>query len=305
MGIKNLMKIIQRFAPNSIKTVTIKDFTNKKIAIDANLMLFKLVGAIRYNNYDIFNKVNGENKSVVHIHTLLMKLIGFVKYNITPIFVFDGKAPDIKAETIEERKKIINKISINAKEYNECIALIKLFGFAYIDSPEEADSQCAQLLKDGVVDYIVSDDLDMLIFGAGNLVKNFSIAEKKKFQLISLDQALIELGINFNQLVELGILLGSDYYKITKKRSLGTITSYKYIKKYKTIKNIIKNVPDLEHDTKNITIVKDYFMNPTVIKNFGKIKQAKVSFVKLERFLLDSGFNKEKYIDYYLNKIRK
>ena len=78
MGIKNLIKIITKFAPEAISYKKITDYKNKTLGIDANLMIYKLIFAIRRGGYDIEH--NGIK--VTHLHGMLQKLIGFKKYNI-------------------------------------------------------------------------------------------------------------------------------------------------------------------------------------------------------------------------------
>lgn len=101
MGIKNLMKIIQKYAPNSIQYTKVDKYENKIIAIDFSLMIYKLIFSIRMNGYDL---KNGEI-IVTHLHALLLKIKGFAKYSITPIFVLDGMPPKIKEDTLKRRSE--------------------------------------------------------------------------------------------------------------------------------------------------------------------------------------------------------
>ena len=99
MGIKNLIKIIDKYSPKAIKQTKIDKYNNKVLAIDFSLMLYKMVYAIRMNGYDIKNG----NKIITHIHALLLKIKGFLRHKMTPVFVFDGIAPKIKKETLKKR----------------------------------------------------------------------------------------------------------------------------------------------------------------------------------------------------------
>lgn len=164
MGIKNLKKVMDKYAPTAIKITNISDYKNKVLGIDMNNMIYKMIFAIRLNGYDI---KNGDT-IVTHIHSLLLKMQGFKKYNITPVFVFDGMPPKIKEETLKQRKEFQNfmkqkyykavtqdekkkyyfmKSDISYKEITDCMELIKLFGYTIVESLEEADSQLADLIK--------------------------------------------------------------------------------------------------------------------------------------------------------------
>ena len=228
MGIKNLKKIIDKYAPSAIKLTNISDYKNKILGIDSSNMIYKMLFAIRMRGYDLKNS----EIVVTHIHALLLKMQGFAKYNITPVFVFDGISPKIKATTINQRNEFQNfmklkydkavtqdekkkyyfmKSKITYKEIKECMDLIRLFGYTVIESPEEADSQLANLMKNKKVDYIVTDDMDILVFGGDKILKNFTVSDKKKIQEINLNVFKKEIDLNQNQLIDLAILLGCDY----------------------------------------------------------------------------------------------
>ena len=102
MGVKNLFKLITQYAPNSISSNNIKDYSGKYIVLDASMVIYQYVIAIRGTGSDLQNN-DGEMTS--HIIGVLSKTFMLLKYDITPIFVFDGKPPDIKHDTIKNRKK--------------------------------------------------------------------------------------------------------------------------------------------------------------------------------------------------------
>ena len=78
MGIKNFFKVVRKYAPSAIKQTNITKYAGKKIGIDANLMLYKLIFAIRKHGYDLKN----DGVITTHIHTTLLKLIAFKRYGI-------------------------------------------------------------------------------------------------------------------------------------------------------------------------------------------------------------------------------
>lgn len=308
------MQIIKRYCPEAILYKKITDYKNNHVAIDANLLIYKSIYAIRKNGYDLKNG----DIIVTHIYSLLQKIIGLIKYNITPVFVFDGIAPKIKKETLNKRKKFSDlmklkytkaitqdekkkyffmKSDISFNEVEECKQLIELFGFSIIESPEEADAQLAYLSKNGIVDYIITDDMDILIFGGERLLKNFTISDKKKIQEINLDIILAKLNITQDELIELGILLGCDYCPSI--AGIGTIGAYKLIKKYKNLDNMMaENIIKL-----NISHYKsiDYFKNPPIIE-IKKINQLNINYTELVKFLKKFNYTDE-FIKKIINKI--
>src|SRR5207249_4919194 len=96
------------------------------------------------------------------------------------------------------------KSDITDIEIDQCRELIKIFGFDIIDAKEEADAQLAQLYKNNLIDYVASDDMDILLFGGGILLKNFTVAEYRDIQEIHLDMILHEADITTDQLIDIG-----------------------------------------------------------------------------------------------------
>jgi|688.fasta_scaffold513989_1 flap endonuclease-1 len=314
MGIKNLMKIINKYASKSIKYTNIEKYKNKIIAIDANLMIYKMIFAIRLNGYDIKN----DDIIVTHIHSLLLKIQGFKKYNIIPVFVFDGIAPKIKEKTLKSRSEFQNymkqkyynavtqdekkkyyfmKSDITYQEIKDCIELISLFNYTIIESLEEADSQLAELSKSHIIDYIATDDMDILVFGGNKILKNFTVSDKKKIQEINLDTFKKETNLNQSQIIDLSILLGCDYCPSVK--GVGTIGAYKLIKEYGNLNSILK--------TKQVSISYDYIKAQNYFKNSPIInsKNIKINKMYVDKAKLIAFLNRFKYKQEYIKKLFK
>ncbi|TKA65853.1 hypothetical protein B0A55_09396 [Friedmanniomyces simplex] len=92
----------------------------------------------------------------------------------------------------------------------ECQQLLRLFGLPYITAPMEAEAQCAELVKLGVVDGIVTDDSDCFLFGGTRVYKNmFNQAKFVECYLASdLEK---EFDLTRDKLIAVANLLGSDY----------------------------------------------------------------------------------------------
>ncbi len=312
MGIKNLITIIKKYAPNAIKYTNIKDYKNKTLAIDANLMLYKVVYAIRRNGRDLKN--NGI--VVTHIHGMMQKLVSFHKYNIKPIFVFDGVPSKLKEDTMKARKKLkiylqmkyekaitqdekkkyfYAKSDITTDEINDAIELIKIFGYPIVEAKDEADIELAYLSRKGLVDAVVTDDMDILVFGGRKVLKSFSVSEKKKIQEISLPKLLKSTGLTQKQLIDIGILLGCDYCPTVSVYGVGPVKSYELIKEYKSIDNLLEK--DLIKEDIDFGKAKKYFTKPPINKeDIKKIaKRKKLDRDKLHIFLKEKKF-KDKYV---------
>ena len=113
--------------------------------------------------------------------------------------MFDGPAPKIKETTVTKRKELkqqaLNKSdktgiqqssTITQEQLNDMKYICALHGISYIQSQGEADVDCAQLYIDGIVDYVLSGDCDIIVFGAGKLIRNFRAKKNAKYELINM-----------------------------------------------------------------------------------------------------------------------
>lgn len=144
-----------------------------------------------------------------------------------------------KEETIKLLKK---SFSITGKQIKEIKEILHLVGIPYIEAAQEADSECAYLQKTKLVDYVASDDIDILTFGANKLIR--FIGNEKKMVMINKDILLADLKLTHEQFVDFCIMLGCDY--CPKMNKIGMKKAYELILKYKTIENIIENYPKIQ-----------------------------------------------------------
>ena len=307
MGVKNLIKFIQKYSPDAIKYTNIENYKNKTIGIDGNLLLYKLIYAIRARGYDI---TTGNNTIIVtHIHALLLKLVAFRRYNINPVFVFDTFAPSIKYDTLEERKNVKKsliekykksktirgkriyyyiKSDITNQEIDACKELINIFGHTIIDAAEEADPQLVQLYRAKLIDFIASDDMDILVFGGEYLLKNFTVDDIKQIQQITLSQILTDANLTMDELIQIAILLGTDYCD---NKKFSPTKAYQLVKEFKDITKI----PEIGNKCMNAI---EYFKNAPVkqISTIHKLTDSKIKTRDLFDFLKKFAFTQE-YID--------
>lgn len=230
MGIKNLLKFLSDY-PDIIKNIDIKEYFGKKIAIDISILLYQVVIAIRNSGSDLTNE-KGEITS--HILGLFNKTLGFLEKGIIPVYVFDGKPPDIKYKMLMNRKQTKKKallkladveteaekikylkrsVCITKEHMDQCRELLDLMGISYINAPEEADSQLSYLCKTNMVYAVLTEDMDILTFGSPKIIRNLISTKKKPFE-IDLFMILNKLKLTYEEFIELCILLGCDYCNI-------------------------------------------------------------------------------------------
>jgi flap endonuclease-1 len=298
MGIKGLPKLIQEIAGSAaIRTYNFSKFRGWTISVDANLMIHQTVIALRSSGRDMKNS-RGELTS--HLHGLFYKILIFLQNEIVPIFVFDGKSPDIKNKTIARRwikKKHAEKIlqendDLSDEEYiknfkqtftltkeniREAQILLDLMGIPYIIAPGEADVVCTWLAarydENGkrYVKGVCSEDSDMLALGAPYLFKDMLhfMSKNKPVRIISLHKALVNMNLTMKQFVDLCVLLGTDYCDNVK--GIGPKKAYNLIIRYNNLEGVFqylykngtlsKKNEDHEYNIKCMFEARNYFLN--------------------------------------------
>ena len=253
MGIKNLNQFLKKKNINCINDINISQLNGKKLAVDTSIFLYKF--KYSYKLVDNF----------------LQQIYHFKKNNIDLIYVFDGKPPKEKQITLDNRKIIKEKnnnkilileenlskpglenkldllneinemkrknINITKEDINDIKYLFDILNIKYIQCDCEADLICSLLYKKGIVDGCLSNDMDFLTFGVGELYRNYNLGDN----LLSydLENILNLLELNYEQFIDFCILCGCDY--TNKINRLGSETAFKLIKIYNNIEEILKN----------------------------------------------------------------
>lgn len=94
--------------------------------------------------------------------------------------------------------------------YAESKRLLSLFGVPFIVAPAEAEAQCAQLELSGLVDGVATEDNDTFLFGGQRVYRNL-FDSGKHVEVYHMPEVQAELGLDRRKLVDLALLLGSDY----------------------------------------------------------------------------------------------
>ena len=102
MGVEGLYKFINKNFPEIYKTISIHDLKGKSCIIDGIQHIYSQLIYMRSRDNEI---INSNGKNISHIHGLINSLTYYLKNGVIPIFIFDGKTPEIKKKKIEERKK--------------------------------------------------------------------------------------------------------------------------------------------------------------------------------------------------------
>ncbi len=290
MGV-NLKEII----PDDVRIVIddLRSLRGKAIAIDAYNALYQFLTAIRQP--DGTPLMDSMGRITSHLNGLFYRTINFVEAGIKPVYVFDGKPPEIKYMEIQRRKKVkeeavkkyeeaIKKGDLEAaKRYaqmsskltedmaNEAKRLLEAMGIPWVQAPAEGEAQAAYMTAKGDVWATASQDYDSLLFGSPRLLRNLTISGRRKLprknvyvvvkpEIIELKKLLDKLGISREQLVALAILIGTDYNPDGVK-GVGPKTALRMVKSYGSVEKLLKAIPRRDFPVDPMEIL-EYFLNP-------------------------------------------
>jgi flap endonuclease-1 len=288
---------LREIVPKTI--IRLEDLSGKSIAVDAYNALYQFLAIIRQPDGTPLKDNSGRITS--HLSGLLYRTSNLVEMGIKPIYVFDGTPPALKEAEIKRRAKAKEEALIKyeqalkegkieeARMYAQATSRLKdymaedskklldLMGIPWIQAPSEGEAQAAYMVKRGDADYCASQDYDSLLFGAPKLVRNVTISGRRKLpgknvfievvpEVVELEIVLKECGITYEQLVDVGILIGTDFNPEGVK-GLGPKTALKLIKEHGNLENVLPHIKNIEFpvDPKRI---RDIFLNPKVTDNY-------------------------------------
>ncbi|KAK7866105.1 hypothetical protein R5R35_011623 [Gryllus longicercus] len=263
MGILGLAKLIADIAPSSVKENEIKNYFGRKVAIDASMSLYQFLIAVRSEGAQL-TSADGETTS--HLMGTFYRTIRLVENGIKPVYVFDGKPPQLKsaelnkrAERREEAQKALEKaeeagdaeqvdkfnrrlVKVTINHMDECKQLLALMGIPYIEAPCEAEAQCAAMVKAGKVYATATEDMDALTFGSTVLLRHmtFSEARKMPIQEFHLSRVLEGLNLSQDEFIDLCILLGCDYCDSIK--GIGPKRAIELIRQHRNIESVLNAI---------------------------------------------------------------
>lgn len=325
MGIKSLTQTIKKNAPDSITNQNLYKLSGKKVAVDASLIIYQ---QLLSNKKGFFR--NKEGKITNHITGLFYKIINYLSLNIELLFVFDGKPPENKDLCIQARKekslkaKQSMELSKNEEEkqklermstrvtkemVDDVKHLLNFLGVSYIH-PEvgEGEAYASELCRMGVVDYVLTEDMDTMAYGCPKLIRNCVDREVKRRDIVSIfdyQKVIDGLDLTHDKFIDFCILCGCDYCPTVPK--IGNITALKLIKKYSTIEELIQstNYQYPEDYLKIFTYAKENFLLYYGKVNMDDIKvyTSERDISELEKYLLQEINMNEKRVTTTLKKL--
>ncbi len=332
MGL-NIKDIIPR------KEIELKDMRGKILCVDAFNTLYQFLSSVK--QYDGTPLMDSKKRITSHLSGIFYRNISLLSEGIKMVYVFDGTPPALKYKTHKNREAFRSnaKAKYDAAKQTEDISsmkkyssqlvrlddemireskeLLKAMGIGVVQAPSEGESEAAYLSKIKEEVYATaSQDYDSLLFGAPILIRNLTLAKRRKTysgwveiktEFIELEKVLNFLEINLDQLICLGILIGTDYNPkgipgIGQKRALDIVRKYKQpILIFESVEEQLMNLP--EEDKFNWQEIFELFHKPAVVD--AEIEFGKVDEEKIKQLLVEKHDFSEDRINKQLEKLRK
>ncbi len=288
------------------KKVPLEALSNKKIAIDAYNTLYQFLAIIRGVGGEHLKDSRGRVTS--HLSGLFYRNINLLELNMKLVYVFDGAPPELKTTEIERRRERRDEakrqyvVAVEAgdlpaaRKYAEASTslrqdmvveskqLLEAMGIPWVDAPSEGEAQAAVMATEGTVDAVGSQDHDSLLFGAPLLARNITISGRRRLpskgifievepETISLEETLKVLDMTREQLIDFGILMGTDFNPDGFK-GIGPVKGMKLLKTYHSLDKI----EPLKDEVAKIDYqaIRNLFLHPPakkgIVPSWGEMK---------------------------------
>jgi len=303
---------------------TLKALANKSFAVDGNIELHQFLALIRKRDGSLFtDKEDRVTSHLIGFLTRTARLI--IEYHMDLVFVFDGRFNPLKRATVEERRRVREKATREyagavksgdkPKAWSKAVMtgrvtgdilgdskrLLTIIGVPWLVAPEDAEAQASYMALKGDVWAVGGKDYDSLLFGTPRLVRYLTITgteylpsqnrSRKLFpEVISLESNLRLLGITREQLVDLAILVGTDFDPGVK--GIGPKKALALVRQYGTIEKMPEKVNMGLLDA--LDAVRDVFLKPKTLNDYS-LHQSRPSIGELVSFLVEErGFGRER-----------
>ena len=227
MGIQDLYKLIDKYAPDAKTTISVSDLDGLTIIFDASISVYQLHSSAG----DTTGAAIG----------MFYRVSGYLRKGIRPVFIFDGAPPEEKADVIAQRcvdRDAGRVCRVPQEVFNDVREITELLGVQCVQAPGEGETQAVAIctranVDGGVIPWgVATEDSDALTFGAPRIIRGLTGTAKT---VVVIDRAkLLEcLGLTSAQFIDLCILLGCDYSP--RHPGMGPASALKTIRKYGSI----------------------------------------------------------------------
>ena len=257
-------------------TIELADLRGRRLAVDAHGELYQFLALIRLPDGTPLKDAQGRITS--HLSGLFYRTTRLIAdIGLELAFVFDGRPPAEKMSEIARRRAVreryeeeataarqagdlaraYSKSTMTSRLTADMIAdakeLLRLMGLPIVEAPSEAEAQAAHMARRGDAWAAASKDYDALLFGAPRLVRFLTLSGREFLpsqgtfrpitpELIDLQRMLDALEIARPQLIDLGLLVGTDFHPGVK--GIGPKKALALVKRHGAIEQMPAEVRD-------------------------------------------------------------
>ncbi|KAF2174751.1 exodeoxyribonuclease 1 [Zopfia rhizophila CBS 207.26] len=254
MGISGLLPLLKSIH----KPCNLKKFAGQTIGVDA-------YGWLHRGTVSCAIELAQDKPTKKYVDFAMNRVRMLVHFGITPYLVFDGDYLPSKAGTEKERAarrkeskraglellkvgktsqahlELQKAVDVTPEMARLLIEELKHHNIQYVVAPYEADSQLAYLERKGIINGILSEDSDLLVFGAKCLITKLDqygdCVEINRNHFTTCREISLT-GWTDADFRRMAILSGCDYLPGIGK--MGLKTAYRMLRKHKTVERVIK-----------------------------------------------------------------
>jgi flap endonuclease-1 len=321
--------------------ISLENLKGRIIAVDAFNTIYQFLSTIRQP--DGTPLMDSKHRITSHLSGLFYRTTNLLAQGIKLIFVFDGQSPEEKelthkaresskaeakmryeqakeAGNIEEMGRYARQLTrLTDEMIAESKSLLQALGIPIVQAPSEGEAQAAFMCRTNDDIYAAaSQDYDSLLFSSPRLIQNLTLARKRRTsagsfvpiqpELIELNKVLNSLQVTHEQLISLGILVGTDYNPGGVK-GIGPKKALVLVKQYKQPSLIFSAVEKqlaeqgigMEFSWQDIF---ELFKKPDVTNDYD-IKFSKADKEELIKILVDEHDFSEERLKNSLEKLEK
>ena len=300
------------------ESINLNDLEGERVAVDVFLSAYQFITAMTGEDG---RPLSREGKPVAHIMGFLDRATTLIAAGIDPVFVFDGRPHNLKQDTLRERRerkenaktrwnaaveegdmKAAKKLGPQIAEYTQEMVqetkdLFDTLGVAWIEAPMEAEGAAAVRARRGELHAVATQDWDALLYGSPIMIRNLMSHGTRKFgrtltaEKIVLRDVLDEHDITQEQLVDLGIMIGTDFHPGF--RGIGPKTGLKLIKTHGTLEAVAEEKGHVI--PKNLDDIRGLFHNHPIHTDMNIPEAGRAVEEQVRRFIQkDRGFSESR-----------
>jgi len=314
------------------KESDLKGLGGKLLALDGHNALYQFLAIIRDSRGRPLRDRNGRVTS--HLSGLLYRNVNLLETGIELAFVFDGRPPLLKGRELARRRRVREE---SGKKYEKALAegrfadarraasaaasledymledakrLLGLMGIPFIVAPSEGEAQASHMAARGDVWAVGSQDYDSFLFGSPRTVRNITLTGRRVYpskgislrlrpEVVELKDVLKRNGISREQLVDVGILVGTDFNDGIK--GVGPVKALRYIVRH----GRIEKIPGMRQkiDMEKVAEIREIFLHPEVTDRYS-VEASELDAEGVVDFLCGKRDFSEKRVRKALEKIQ-